>query len=334
MPPNWLRKNLFIIGLLAMMALAFVFPEAGAKKGPLRTGILTQIGVVTIFFLQGLSLKTRELARGMRDLRMHAFVQGWIFLLTPLVLIPAGLLLKAFDQAGLSAGFIFLALVPTTISSAIAFSSTAGGNVPAAIFNTTLANILGVFWVPTGCVLLFATSGSGESGLVASLLWKLSWLILMPLFLGQLLRPVVSRQTAFQRLSPQFKNVNQGIILLIVFVAFSESVLTDTWNTIPLQSLVLLLLLSGAAALLIHGGVWISSGWILQKREDRVTALYCGAQKTLAAGAPMAVAIFSNGDQLGHLNLSLILLPLLCYHPIQLFLGALLLPRLTTATHP
>jgi sodium/bile acid cotransporter 7 len=149
------------------------------------------------------------------------------------------------------------------------------------------------------------------------------------LFAGQLLRPALHRLSGFGRLSPHFKQVNHGIILFIVFSAFSESVLNDTWGSVPAGSVMFLLILTGLAVLLVHAGVWISSGWILKCHQDRVTALFCGSQKTLAAGAPMAVAIFANGDQLGHLNLSLILLPLLCYHPIQLFLAAFLLPRLT-----
>jgi sodium/bile acid cotransporter 7 len=323
-----IKKNPFIFGLLGAVLIAFLFPHLGAREGPLKAGLLTKLGVMVIFFLQGLSLKTRELASGMRDLRIHGFVQAWIFLVSPLILVPAGLILKAFGQPGLAAGFFFLALIPTTISSAVAFSSAARGNVAAAIFNTTLSNVLGVFWVPTGCVLLFAT-GSGTGGsLIGPLLLKLSWLILLPLLAGQLLRPFLNNLAWFNRVRPAFKSVNHGIILFIVFSAFSESVLNDTWGAVPTGSVVFLLLLTGLAVLLVHAGVWISSGWFLKRHEDRVTALFCGSQKTLAAGAPMAVAIFANGDQLAHLNLSLILLPLLCYHPIQLFLAAFLLPRL------
>lgn len=331
---NWMKRQLFVLGLLAMVGLAFMFPELGARKGPLHAGLLINIGVVTIFFLQGLSLKTRELTRDMKEGRLHVFIQAWIFLLSPLILMPAGLLLNACNQPALASGFFFLALVPTTISSAVAFSSAAGGNVAAAIFNTTLSNLLGVFWVPTGCVLLFAASGSGDYSLIIPLLLKLSWMILLPLLTGQFLRPLLARSTEFSRISGHFKSVNHGIILFIVFAALSESVINNTWAAVPLPSLVLLLVITIGAALLIHLAVWVSSGRVLSRREDRITALFCGSQKTLAAGAPMAVAIFSNGDHLGHLNLSLILLPLLCYHPIQLFIAALLLPRLPTGTHP
>jgi sodium/bile acid cotransporter 7 len=46
---------------------------------------------------------------------------------------------------------------------------------------------------------------------------------------------------------------------------------------------------------------------------DRITAIFCGSKKTLASGVPMAQLIFA-----GHAELSLILLPILIYHPLQL----------------
>lgn len=329
LPVELVKKNPFIFGLFGAVVLAFLFPQLGAREGPLNAGFLSQFGVMIIFFLQGLSLKTHELASGLRNARVHGFVQAWIFLIIPFVLVPAGLVLRAAGQTGLAGGFFFLALIPTTISSAVAFTSAARGNVAAAIFNTTLANVLGVFWVPAGCVLIFATAGENQSGLIGSLLIKLTWLILLPLVTGLIIQPLLRDLPLFNRLKPAFKSVNHGIILFIVFAAFSESVLSDTWGTVPTGWLVVLLLMTLAAVLLIHTAVWWSSGWVLHNHADRVTALFCGSQKTLAAGAPMAVAIFANGEGLAHLELSLILLPLLCYHPIQLFLAAVLLPRLT-----
>jgi sodium/bile acid cotransporter 7 len=43
--------------------------------------------------------------------------------------------------------------------------------------------------------------------------------------------------------------------------------------------------------------------------------MFCGSQKTLAAGIPMAQLIFA-----GHLGMGLILLPIMIYHPLQLIL--------------
>lgn len=323
-----MRRNAYVFALLGVVVAAFLVPELGAKEGPLKAGLLSKLGVMVIFLLQGLSLKTRELAGGMRDIRLHGFVQAWIFLLSAVVLVGAGLVMRGFAGAELAGGFFYLALIPTTISSAVAFTSAARGNVAAAIFNTTLSNVIGVFWVPVGCLLIFSAGGGLRGDLVGPLLLKLAWLILAPLAAGQLIRPFVYRRGWFGRLVPQFKLINHGIILFIVFAAFAQSVLRDTWSDVAAGPVALLLILTLLAVLLIHAGVWISSGWLISSRADRATALFCGSQKTLAAGAPMAIAIFAGSGNIEGVNLSLILLPLLCYHPLQLFLAAFLLPRL------
>jgi sodium/bile acid cotransporter 7 len=133
----------------------------------------------------------------------------------------------------------------------------------------------------------------------------------------------------FGKVAPRFKLVNHGIILFIVFAAFCQSFLSDAWKGVGAGALVLLIFLTLLAVLTVHAGCWFSSRWITTRHSDRVTALFCGSQKTLAAGAPMAVAIFAGDAVLSHVNLGLLLLPLLCYHPLQLLLAALLLPRLT-----
>ena len=48
-------------------------------------------------------------------------------------------------------------------------------------------------------------------------------------------------------------------------------------------------------------------------REDEITAVFCGSQKSLANGAPIAKIIFGANPALGA-----ILLPLMLYHPLQL----------------
>lgn len=324
----FIKKNLFLFGLVAAVGLAFVFPVLGADGGPLRADLLSKLGVMVIFFLQGLSLRTGELVAGFHQARLHLFVQGWIFLVSPVVLFGTGLLLHAVGHGELAPGFYYLGLLPTTIASAVAFSTAAGGNVAGALFNTTLANVLGVFWVPLGCLVLFAAGGGLQGQLIGPLLLKLTWLILLPLVVGQGLRPLLSKRAFFRKVVTKFKYINHGIILFIIFTAFSGSVLDATWEGIPAASLGWLFALTLAAVLVVHGMVWISSGWVLAHPADRISALFCGSQKTLAAGAPMAVAIFQDNGQLGGINLSLLLLPLLCYHPLQLFLAAVVLPWL------
>ena len=325
---SWARRNGFVLSLIGAGLLAWSFPELGADDGPLRAGELSRIGVMLIFLMQGLSLKTGELTAGLGNVRLHAFIQGWIFGLAALLHLAAGMLLRMSGHSELAHGFFYLALLPTTISSAILFTGSAGGNVPAAIFNTTLANVAGVFWVPTGALLLFAAGPGFDASLLGGLLLNIAQLILLPLLSGQLLRPWVRERGWFNRLAPSFRTISNGIIMLIVFTTLAKSFLSQAWSGIAATDLVLLLAIVATVASAVHLGVWHTSRWMAIRRPERVAALFCASQKTLATGAPMAVAIFAGSESLSQVNVGLLLLPLLCYHQIQLYLAAFLVSRL------
>jgi sodium/bile acid cotransporter 7 len=55
----------------------------------------------------------------------------------------------------------------------------------------------------------------------------------------------------------------------------------------------------------------------------RVMGLFGATHKTVAMGLPLISAIYD-----GNPNIGLYSLPLLCWHPLQLLLGSLLVPRL------
>ena len=199
---NLIRKNKFVFCLFLTVLLAFAFPEIGAKDGPMKAGLLSKLGVMVIFFLQGLTLKTRELAGSSKQVKLHAFTQGWIFLFSAVFHVGAALILMALSLDDLAKGFIYLALIPTTITSAVIFSSAGGGNIPASIFNTTISNILGVFWVPTGFLLIFSAGAGIQGDLIGPLLWKITQLILLPLIAGQVFRPILTGHAWFLRTAP------------------------------------------------------------------------------------------------------------------------------------
>jgi sodium/bile acid cotransporter 7 len=322
------RKNPFICGIISVLILAWLFPELGAKDGILKTGFLSKLGVIVIFLLQGMTLRTRQLTASFGNLKLHSFTLGWIFVFSAIFHGGAALILVALSLDVLAQGFLYLALIPTTITSAIIFTTAAGGNIPGSIFNTTVSNVAGVFWVPTGFVLVFSTGGGIQAELIGPLLFKVAQLILFPLVVGQILRPFLRDKNWFKVISPKLKVLNHGIILFILFSTFSQSFLSNAWDDVQSLSLILLISLTFAVVILVHACVWISGRWIRLNREDRITALYCGSQKTLAAGAPMAVAILADSPQFAQINQGMLLLPLLCYHPMQLLLAALVLRRL------
>ncbi len=322
-----LRDNGFLLFLLLMVPLAWLLPEAGRTGGWLRAESLIKAGVFVIFLMQGLSLPTEQFVRGALHWRLHAFVQSWNFVWTPLL----GLLLVTVGapllDAPLRTGFLFLAVLPTTVSSAVVFTGAAKGDVAGALFSTALSNILAVFIVPAWCVILFAAAGDLPP--VGPMLANLSLLILLPTLLGQALRPVAKR--ALPCLKPAFKPLSNAIICFAVFAAFADSFHNAVWErtgwTAAAFSLAGVLLLLGAVSFLVRR----SARGLFASAETGIAAFFCGSQKSIATGVPMAAVIFSGGMAA---ELSLILLPLLFYHPLQLILASFLVDRWGRHAHP
>lgn len=321
-----IRDNGFILCLILMVPLAWLLPEAGRTGGWLRSEQLIKAGVFLIFLTQGLSLPTEELARGLRQWRMHTFVQTWNYLWTPflaLVLVTAATPLL---NEPLRAGFLFLAVLPTTVSSAVVFTAAADGDVPASLFNTAFSNLLSVIVVPAWCLILFATAG--ELPPVGPMLAQLSLLILLPTLLGQVLRPFSSGVLPFLR--PFFKPISNAIICFAVFAAFANSFHDAVWGETGWAAALIAALGASTLLALTSFFVWRTARRLFTAPGQRAAAFFCASQKSIATGVPMAAIIFSTDAAT---ELSLVLLPLLFYHPLQLVLASFLTDRWSQRAH-
>jgi sodium/bile acid cotransporter 7 len=308
----------FLLGMGAAVGLAWLAPSPGAKGGSLHPELINKLGVALIFFLHGLTLSFQALAAGTRKWRLHLLVQGSTFVLFPL--LGLSLLLAAGAHLGgeLRTGLFFLCALPSTVSSSVALTAAARGNVAAAVFNATLSSLLGVVLTPLWLSLVLGASGRALP-LGAVVLDLCVWLVL-PLAIGQLARPLLGGWA--QRHKPQINVVDRLTILLLVYTSFCDSVQGGVWR-------------SGAAPLAISGAaslglllVALALTWLAGKalgfdRSDRIAALFCGSKKTLASGVPMARVIFGGAP-----SLALILLPIMIYHPLQLVVGGWLAGRL------
>lgn len=320
----------FSLGLFGVALLAFVFPNLGRSGGTLHTEITADIAVFLIFLMQGLALSTKALTGGIAQWRLHVFVQMWVFLFSALVAMGiaySGAMVWE-DAGALWKGVLFIGILPTTISSAASFTSAARGDAGAAIFNTVLANFAGVFLTPLWVLFLFSAGGA-DMPPVGAIFGKLLLIIILPLVLGQILRPLWWERSLWRPvIQPHFRAASNVCILFIVFAAFCGSVYARSWEGVPL----LTLLICGIAVVLflclLSLLVWLSTGWARFAPPQRVAAFYCSAQKTLATGVPIATAIFAQGATVGGgLNLGLFLLPLLIWHPLQLVLAGILVPH-------
>lgn len=317
---SFLSKQWLLLGLVIAVILAFFFPHWGEAGGVLKSEVTTKIGIVLIFFLQGWVLPTELLTKSMLHWRAHLFTQVFIFLIFPLVFIVGGLFWSPFMSESLRVGFLFMAVLPTTISSAIVFTSQARGSTSVALFNTTVANVIGVFLSPLWMAVLIHTE-LNQMGDLGAVLLNLSKLILLPLFLGQVAH--VFFKAALNKVRPAIGHFSQVVIVFIVFAAFSDSVVDGIWDD-QADELVIITTVLCIVLFVLMTGLCIFLVKLLKFNEgDRIAILFCATQKTLATGVPLGISLFGSDPSFG-----IILLPLIIFHPVQLILGALLISRI------
>jgi sodium/bile acid cotransporter 7 len=307
----------FLAGMLAAVGLATLTPEIGRSGGPLRADVLVDVLVFAVFFLHGVGLSPESLRAGAVRWKVHAFVQTFTFVVFPLL----GLALRA--AAGgllpppLVIGFLFLCFLPSTITSSVAMTALARGNVVAALFNATLSSLLGVVLTPL--LVSAAIGASGELSLGRAMT-KIGTLLVLPLAIGQLLHPVAG--AAFARHRHAVGRFDRGVVLAIVYVSFCDSVRAGLWTR---YGAVTLASAAAGAALLLGVVLFLSRRAARLLRfevEDEIAAVFCGSKKALATGVPMAKALFGS-----HPGLGLIVLPIMVYHQLQLFVCTALAHR-------
>lgn len=317
--PMKFKFDWFLAGMVAAVALAWAFPGPGSHDGWLHPHVLNKVGVALIFFLNGAGLSFAALKHGVSRWKLHMVVQAATFGLFPLV----GWVVFGFGADALPAtlglGFFFLCALPSTVSSSVAMTSAARGNVPAAVFNATLSSLLGVFLTPLWVGLVLGATNAGGSSVGGVILDLVTWL-LVPLALGQASRPLIAEWVARHKKGVHM--VDRCTILLIIYTSFCDSVSGGVWRG---QGWVAVLVaLVGSAVLFavvcaVIDAVCRRLGFPV---EDRIAAVFCGSKKTIASGVPMAQLIFAGDPRLG-----VILLPLLIYHPLQLVICGVMAGR-------
>lgn len=298
--------------------LAWLFPDPGADGGILYPQILNKVGVALIFFLHGMALPFAALKAGTLRWPMHLVVQSCTFMLFPLAGLALLWSVGDWFTEDLQLGFFFLCALPSTVSSSIAMTAAARGNVPAAVFNATLSSVLGVVLTPFWLSAVMRAGGE-TLPLGPVILDLLVWLVL-PLVIGQLTRPLLGVWAS--RNKKQINVVDKLTILLLVYTSFCNSVKAGVWTEHGLSPLVITLVGSLVIFWIVFAAVSLICEVLRFDAADRVAVIFCGSKKTLASGVPMAQLIFGS-----HPGLSMILLPIMVYHQLQLFICGILAGR-------
>lgn len=312
--PRFLPDNFTLI-LIGLIVLASVLPLRGdaAEVGDL----MTNLAIGLLFFLHGAKLSTQAVIAGLSHWRLHGLVFACTFLLFPALGLVLRPVLEPMIGKELYIGMLYLCALPATVQSAIAFTSMARGNVPAAICSAATSSLIGIFITPVLVLLMLGTAV--QSMPLGEAIGNITVQLLLPFLAGQFMRRWIGEWV--NRNKAWLKYVDQCSIYLVIYTAFSRAVVEGIWSHLPLWQLITLTIaccILLALVLFIVGALAKRLGFSM---EDRITILFAGSKKSLATGVPMAQVIFA-GAAMGTL-----LLPLMIFHQIQLMVCAVLAKR-------
>ena len=301
------------IGLMLLtVLLATLLPARGT--GAQITDGAADAAIVVLFFLYGARLAPDEAMSGLANWRLQLGVVLCTYVLFPALGFMMATLLQTGLPTPLLTGVLVLCLLPSTVQSSIAFTSIAGGNVPAALFAASASNILGVFITPLLAGLLLHAGGASVS---FDVLQDIILQLLLPFFAGQMLRRWIGGWVT--RHKRVLGYVDRGSILLIIYVAFAKGVVDHIWSALSGGDLALLFVILIVLLALVLTLTGLTGRKLMRlSMQDEIVLQFCGSKKSLASGLPMATVLFPGGQ------VGMIVLPIMIFHQVQLIVCAIL----------
>jgi solute carrier family 10 (sodium/bile acid cotransporter), member 7 len=309
----------YVMAIVGMVALASLFPVHGSSA--VAAGYATQGAIALLFFLHGARLSPQAAFAGARHWRLHLLILAATFGVFPALGLAGEALFPHLLTPVLWTGVILLCVLPSTVQSSIAFTSIAGGNVPAALCAATASNLIGMVATPLLAGLLLQAHGGFSLHGFADIFMQL----LLPFAVGQLARPLIGGWAARNKLLLSL--VDRGSILLVVYVAFSEGVTQGIWHQLDPANLGMLFAIDALLLGSVLAITTIVSRLLGFSRADEIAIVFCGSKKSLASGLSMATVLLA-GQPIG-----LIVVPLMLFHQIQLMLCATLARRYASVRH-
>ncbi|MFT5698426.1 MAG: sodium/bile acid cotransporter 7 [Desulforhopalus sp.] len=281
------KKNWFMVGLVVITILV-VLDETGILVNPgrwLKNNHGPDVVIVLIFFLSGLALDTRQIREGISDVKGTLLALFLIFLVAPTIgyffsLLPL--------EAGLLIGILLVASMPTTLSSGVVMTGSAGGNMAHSLLITIIANSLAVITIPVTLSILMG----GESSQTIQIdqlpiMIKIATLVLTPLIIG-----IATRRIFGAHLQPVLSytsTCNQLGILTIVWMALcgSRNAIISGLDSIHVVILVVFFF----HLILVLVALYLTKTFKIAKGK-RESVIFMGGQKTLPLSVILQVSLF------------------------------------------
>lgn len=304
------------------IALGFTWPGPG-QVAQQQWG-LSRYSTFCIFLISGLTLRAGSIRAAAEAWPALAYGLVAILGLTPLASLLA--LRLPLNPPELAVGLALFCCMPTTLSSGVSLTQTAGANVALALALTVLSNLIGIISMPIMLSSLVAR-GAGVSVPAGPLIQNLIRTILIPLILGVIARASMPGLASWvDRSKRQLSKLSSALLSLVPWMQVScskEALL----RIAPHQLLAaagagiaihLMFLIGNAAAVrTLHLGKssWERSYWPSVDRAVIITA----SMKAL----PVAVVVVDRiGSALG--QRALLLLPCIATHLLMITIDSVL----------
>jgi solute carrier family 10 (sodium/bile acid cotransporter), member 7 len=282
-----LKKNWFMFGLVAI-AFTVVLDFTGIVVDPglwLKNHHGPDAVIVLIFILSGLALDIRQIKEGVADIKGTSLALCIIFLVAPVIAYFFSLLPI---ETGLILGIFLVATMPTTLSSGVVMTGSAGGNMAHSLLITIVANSLAVITIPISLALLI---GGNENQVIQidqfSIIVKIASLVLCPLMIGMVTRRLFS--TRVRPILAYTSTCNQIGILAIVWMALcgGRNAIVSSLDSIIL----IIIIVFFFHLLLVLAAFWLTKVFKIAKGR-RESVIFMGGQKTLALSVILQVSLF------------------------------------------
>ncbi|NLA25549.1 MAG: bile acid:sodium symporter [Bacteroidales bacterium] len=302
----------FLILLIVAVILSYFLPQLAVSE-KINLDRIINIGIVLIFFFYGLKLSFAEIKQDLKNIKLHILVQLSTFLLFPLIILLAKPFV--FNESGeiVWLAFMFLAALPSTVSTSVVMVNIAKGNVPAAIFNATISGIIGIMITPLWM-------GLFVSGKTANYNWgpiymKLVLEILAPIILGLLIQYFIPKiHEIVLKQAKKISMFDKFVILLIVYNSFAISFESKIFNSVNALNFSLIVIGSIALFYAVYGITGFVGRKLKFNKKDSICLQFSGTKKSLLHGTVFSEVLFANTS----ISMGIILLPIMIYHAFQI----------------
>lgn len=310
-----LRLDPFLMSILCVVLLATLIPCQGEIKVFFK--YLTTAAIALLFFMHGAKLSRSALMTGVGHWKLHLAIFFSTFILFPILGVIMQPVMLMLLTPIIYNGFLYLCSLPGTVQAAIAFTSVGKGNVPAAIFSSTLSSILGVFLSPLLVTLLLHQQSAGQD--LSQAIYSILLQLVVPFMAGHLSRPLLA--SWIERHKIWISKIDRSSILLVVYTAFSEAVVSGLWKQVNAYTLLAIIVVSCFLLMLIMLINMLIARLLGFSLPDTVTLVFCGSKKSLVNGIPMANVLFPAA------TVGIMVLPLMLFHQLQMIVCAFLAQR-------